>query len=642
MYLDNAQGDYHGTDRDHPTYMYVMNVCGPCNYGGPCTSSGGILCQYDNDDFVAVVAAQLTDPLPEWTVISPSNPSAGVMLHAQNGALCPPTTGSPRNVTFMFNCDIDAPMDGAFVVYEDATNICNYHVDFTHPNACPLPQNLLALQAGVTAGPFSLNQNFWAYYSIYVPAQYGELKLTLKQTSDDSGWVGMWVRRGAVPTLSSSDRYDNTMNSQYHTIEIRSTDMGSPLMAGTYYIGIMAQGSLVSAYTILAETFYCPNNCSGNGICNVPTKMCQCNFGFVSDEVDCSAPVTEATLGVYYTMTIRGTQKAYFRYQINDTTADQFYIYMNRSSNTLSALPALMVQYEDWPTTEFNNGIVRDLNTPSQTWELMVEPPTLQNGVWIVGVQGSADQFFTFSLWARLCDCPKCCSGHGTCQHALPTDYCICDAGYTGTADCSASPVTLNVTTPLNITVDANGGSRMFVIHVPYEFAIEHVDMEVTASRYGSANTGIRLYAMPESYPTESNYWFVSAQPDNQDAEIIVPHADLYESLWYVGVWNYANIAVNVNMELHFEGWCPCLENNGHCIEAAPATCFCNSGWQGTACDVAIPSSSSGGVETGGVVAMVIIFTLLGVAIGIFVKHKKPDLCEKDRSLRDHITNEDL
>jgi len=632
-------GDYHGDDRDN-AYKYIMNVCGPCNTGGAeCTEGGGILCQYENNEFIAVVASQLNTPVPTWSIQNPANPSQGVKLHAQNGAAC---DGSPRDVTFMFNCVPDAPLDGRFVVYEDASNMCVYHVNFDHPHACPLPDNYFPIENGVVNGPFALNKDVWGYYSIEVTEAYGELKLTLEQKSDDHGWVGLWVRRGAFPTKDSFDRFDNTPNSKYHMIEIRSNDRGTPLQPGTYYIGVQAQNTTVSAFTIQAELFQCPGNCSGHGVCNTATKQCSCSLGYVNDEEDCSAFTTIANLGTSYPATIKGTQKAYFRYNLNDSHADQLYIEMERNLETPSALPILMVQYSDWPTIEYNNGMVRDFNTPSQRWELIVEPPVLQDGVWIVGVQGSADQFFSFTITARVCDCPKCCSGHGTCQNALPQDYCVCDHGYQGTTDCSASTSYLIPNAPLNLTVDANGGTRFFEVDVPHEFAVAHVDMMINAMRHGDGSDGIRLYASPQFFPSESNYWFVSQLPISDTAQIIVPHADLYHDLWYIGVWNYANQPVPVSIELGYFGFCPCTFGQGYCLAGAPATCFCNPGWQGAACDVKAPSSSDDGVETGGVVAMVIIFALLGVAVGIFIKHKKPELCERNKSLRDELTNEDL
>jgi hypothetical protein len=204
---------------------------------------------------------------------------------------------------------------------------------------------------------------------------------------------------------------------------------------------------------------------------------------------------------------------------------------------------------------------------------------------------------------------------------------CSCSPGYAG-LDCSASTIELADDVGVNVTVDPNGGVRYLHITVPAAVALSHVDMEINAENQGS-NSTIRVYASPDQVPTQSAYQFMSPLPDVQSPEVVVPHADLQSTSWYIGVWNFNSKSQTVLVTVGYEGWCPCVQGQGYCTEAEPATCICVDKWQGAACDVAISSGSSGGVEVGAVVAMVIIFTLLGVGAGIFLKHKRPEFCER-------------
>jgi len=646
MYLPVSQGDYLGTDLYHPTYSYTMNVCGPSNVGGTCSDTGGILCQFDTPGFVAVVAYQFATPVPQWTVLSPSNPNMGVTMTVSNGALCYPTN-DVRNVTMIINCDPDAPMDLPFTVYEDTTNACSYHLDLTHPGACPLPDNLIPLTSGFTTAPASLNTNAWSYYSIYVPAnsqglsQYGELMVTLRQQSDNVGYVGLWIRRGAPPTRSSFDRYDNTPGTQYHSVEIGLADSGSPLVSGTWYIGVQAQNSLVTSFTVRADLLYCPGNCSGNGVCSTQTRVCTCAAGYVNNQPDCSAPTIDASLNVTYAGGVFNAAWAFYRVQVTDSMADELLVTMTRNTRTPASLPILAIKYNDYPTATYYDAMIRDYTTPSQNWALSINFPVV--GTWIIGIGGSPDQWFNYTTTFEICDCPKCCSGHGDCISNPSGDYCSCMTGYGGN-DCSANTIEVSDEISVNVSIDPFGGVRYFLMTVPENIVVSYTDMELSATWQGTpGNAGIRMYASPyPTIPTQSAYQYVSAFPDGTSPQIIVPHADLQQPKWYFGVWNFANAPGWIVVEVDFEGWCPCTNPaQGSCLEDDPAVCTCTPQWQGASCDIAVPGSKLDGVEVGAVVAMVVIFTFLGLGCGIFIKHKRPELCESRGSRNDALVNAD-
>jgi len=440
----------------------------------------------------------------------------------------------------------------------------------------------------------------------------------------------MYVRRGAYPTKDANDRYDNTYGTPYHAIEIRTTDFGTgkPLKAGTYYIGALAQGSTITTFNLVATLFFCPNNCSGHGVCNQALRACTCDVGYVTNQVDCSAPFVDAVTNATTAGSIRGNHFAFYRVTITDPNIYQLYIEMDRSAGTPDALPALMAGFDYFPSLTTNDGMVRDYSTPSQHWELVLSRPT--TGDWIIGVLGSQDEIFNYTISFKLCSCQKCCSGHGTCQSTFPP-ACVCDVGYTGTADCSAPTVALTPDNTVNITIDAYG-VRYFRVDVTTAEEMAHMDMAVVAVQTNTGTQMIRMYASPFNFPSEQDYWYSSPLPVTFLAEVVVPHADLFQQTWYFAVYNKAGNVAVIYADLVYQGWCPCASGQGTCPEQTPALCVCNGGNKGAACDIG--STDESGVSVGTVVAVVIVLFAVGIAIGIIVKRQYPQLCARKGDIR--------
>jgi len=285
----------------------------------------------------------------------------------------------------------------------------------------------------------------------------------------------------------------------------------------------------------------------------------------------------------------------------------------------MTAMPTLMVGYEYFPTAQSNDGIVRD-TTGLSYWELTIEPPTLKQGTWIIAVVGSQDQLFNFTMQARYCDCPSCCSDHGACLPAFPADVCQCDAGYTGLPDCSAPVNSLSPESPITETV----GSYSFhyiQIFISSKYLSTRVDLEVDAQKDTDATptyNQLRLYASPQNLPTQADYWFASPLPMGASASLIIPHAELGTGNWYFGVFNSAPIPANVTMMGVLKGYCACgTAGHGSCNGPDHAICVCESGYLGSSCDV---TESNSGVEVGTVVAVIILLFVVALVGGICAK----------------------
>jgi len=214
---------------------------------------------------------------------------------------------------------------------------------------------------------------------------------------------------------------------------------------------------------------------------------------------------------------------------------------------------------------------------------------------------------------------------------------CKCEAAYAGTIDCSQPTLQLFPEQTLNITVDP-GTTRQFHVIVSDADAKAHQDMMVIAIQTNGVKgaDSLRLYTSPISQPTTTDYWYASPIPLSNEAQLVVPHGDLWENTWFFMLDNedLVNQAV-VFIDLVFEGWCPCSESHGTCSVDSPAICTCNSGYQGAACDV--KTGDTGDVPVGTVVAVVIVLFGVGIAFGILIKRQKPDLCS-----REHRGNESL
>jgi len=67
--------------------------------------------------------------------------------------------------------------------------------------------------------------------------------------------------------------------------------------------------------TLYLETYPCPANCSGNGVCDEKQQQCICKTGYFDE--DCSVRATELTPETLVTMKIAGMGRGLYYMKMN-------------------------------------------------------------------------------------------------------------------------------------------------------------------------------------------------------------------------------------------------------------------------------------------------------------------------------------
>jgi len=625
MTLTAGTGDYQGTDG---VYNFTMNVCAPCSIGGTCTNTISTLCQYSNNfqTYVTSIAKLYASGMPDptWSLITPATPSNGIQLSAMNGDATG-QCGGPRNVTMQFWCLSTGSFWPSFQVIED--DLCDYHTVMYHPSACPLPyvvNGTLEPQVNTTL------QNQWSYWAYYVDVNATELNIKTNQMST-GGYAAIYLRRGAPPTNAAFDRRD-TLNQPYKEMYIRKSPADPPLQQGWWYIGILGAGAPSITFNISITTYLCPGNCSGHGTCNAP--VCLCDTGYLTPQLDCSAPVVDVQNGNATSGAITGARIAYYRLTVQDPNVYSLVINVIRTSGT--ALGTVMVTENAWPTMSNALASIADEFKPSNTYQLTLNTPQVNlGGTYVVGVQGSQDNSWSFLIQLNIYDCPNNCSEQGICNAANQT--CSCYSGWQLLPDCSLRDQVLQVgQDPYRWTFQP-GGTTYFRAIVSEEIALLQMDLEIQVL----APSGLlpNIYVLLNDLPTPENYFIMNPSPpglttDGTYTIATVPGLNLAAGNWYFAIYNPADVPVTGGITLYFLGWCPgsCIDNGG-CDELYPSLCYCNPGWQGAVCDVAVPTlhdQTSVGLTAG----LVILFTFLGFFSVILLLRYRPHLCQKEEDAK--------
>lgn len=105
----------------------------------------------------------------------------------------------------------------------------------------------------------SLNAGEWSYYSIQTKDWQAEAGMAIKNL--DSGNADLYVRRGALPTLSAWD-FRSATDNLYEIVRVNATTVPA-LQSDTYYIGVY--GRSAAAYGVAADRFELPAAHPGMG-----------------------------------------------------------------------------------------------------------------------------------------------------------------------------------------------------------------------------------------------------------------------------------------------------------------------------------------------------------------------------------------
>jgi len=617
MYRQSAMGDYVGADN---IYRYYMNICGAANVGGNCTDQAGLLCQYKQGQYQALIASFIANPKPVWSLISRNNPNAGLILNYSNGDICYETNQS-RVATLFLHCDTQAPVTTTFTLVEP--DQCTYQISLTSPNACPITDQTLRILSGenITA---NLPAGNWSYWTIDVQDGQSELQVNLEQTSTTGGYQNLFVRLGARPTESAYDAADISLLGKHKVVLRRpgySPNLQSP---ATYYIGVKSYNQN-TAYALTAYTNLCFSNCSGHGTCapNATTgwSTCQCAVGYQTPFPDCSAPLIDVARDQQYHYVLEDDNTAYFRYQLNDSNAYQLFVEIVRDmTDPMETLPIMMINTNDFPTVQDNDGYIADRAPGSNFWQLEIMEG-IQQGDYILAVVGSLDTTFKFSVEFNVYDCDHNCSGQGTCNPV--THVCTCADGY-GDLDCGEYTRPLSFGSPLQAYVAPNQISY-FVVNISSAETLSEIDLlfEVIEN---DPNYYPRIYGSPAimGVPTITNHLYASPLPLSSLESIRVPAYVLNEygpGTWYFGISSFSPVAFEVTIQASLEGYCPDdCSGNGKCYvdpNTFRSTCQCDSGWVGGACDTLNSDITSDNVDTGLFVGLIFVFLFIGFLVGL-------------------------
>eukprot|EP01126_Amoeba_proteus_P037541 TRINITY_DN3875_c0_g4_i1.p1 TRINITY_DN3875_c0_g4~~TRINITY_DN3875_c0_g4_i1.p1 ORF type:complete len:218 (+),score=20.77 TRINITY_DN3875_c0_g4_i1:88-741(+) len=173
------------------------------------------------------------------------------------------------------------------------------------------------------------------------------------------------------------------------------------------------------------NSFSCPYNCSGHGLCNLGTGRCTCYDSWSGDY--CRWPVQSVNLGTSINGSVSLGQWTYYTLQLTSAVAK-----LQISVSLIELLtPRVFIQKDSYPT--FHNYYVCTIESQvKNTIELFV--PDV--GSWWIGVTAIPQDSGTASNYRldiiSIEQCPNGCSSQGTCS----AGQCSCNEPWVQ-EDCS-------------------------------------------------------------------------------------------------------------------------------------------------------------------------------------------------------------
>lgn len=134
--LHRTTGVYTGATR---YYTFKMNVCG--NVRGFPDCNGHSICSWISDDvFIDYFGSWDGEPPPEWSLLDPQRPAAGVTLSFKRGwNFCPEKS---QTVNVRLPCDPSQPaVPAKFTILQHFYHNCTLTIEMPNAVACPVPVN---------------------------------------------------------------------------------------------------------------------------------------------------------------------------------------------------------------------------------------------------------------------------------------------------------------------------------------------------------------------------------------------------------------------------------------------------------------------------------------------------------------------
>lgn len=118
--------------KEHPEQVYYTNICTEVSHEchGAESSGPAVATQFQDNKCVSALGMVAN---PEWSLIDPSNPEAGVQVKWGGGDPCPPKPG--REILIKVRCD--RSMSRTEIEQASEPEMCNYEINFKGPDGCP-------------------------------------------------------------------------------------------------------------------------------------------------------------------------------------------------------------------------------------------------------------------------------------------------------------------------------------------------------------------------------------------------------------------------------------------------------------------------------------------------------------------------
>lgn len=265
----------------------------------------------------------------------------------------------------------------------------------------------------------------------------GSIHFYMKKTSFEP--ITARAKRNLLPTR---DDYDVELDSYSYQYESELLINQHTYASGTWYILVETPALAAAPFdvTVKGDFFACPNDCSGNGVCDHTTSVCACNAGYEMME-DCSVFAKELKPGqdtklalpshqhtsihfVIDKQTVNNNVEIAVEFQTEEQCTDdcpRIYIARGNTANR-EASPQRFIASSPIPPPRVHAVSIPDFDLHEGTYSGSIYNPgmnTMNGRIRVVSIP----------------HCPNDCSTGGLC---LPTGVCQCFKGHFG-SDCGVT-----------------------------------------------------------------------------------------------------------------------------------------------------------------------------------------------------------
>ena len=304
-------------------------------------------------------------------------------------------------------------------------------------------------------------------------------------------------------------------------------------------------------------------------------NICECSEGWAGD--DCSVSDVELRNHIPVTSTVATRKWKYFHFLANSLQQSvEFQVNQTSSEGDIDTYVRLG-QYPGRGVGEYD---MRDIST-SRNARFEIQRPS---GVYYIGVYGFIGA--EFKVMATLkSSCPNDCSGHGSCSF---DGVCTCSSGFIG-ADCSQAVTTLSS----GSTVSSSVGLRQWKY---FKTQSTHNTLTIQVNQ-ANADDDADIYVKFNAAPNLTSFDFRDTGV-TQSTELKINDAKL--GTYYIGIYGFTE-GTQFTIKATSFSECPnqCSgPTHGSCSNMF--TCFCNSGYDGNACETKnTPMTLDAQIESG-------------------------------------------